>query len=78
MYYVNRAGGIDFERNSNNEVAIIDRYGNKRTIDMPVMPGDTIHVLNNDFIYNHNRYFPVVTTGFAFILTIIQIINLAN
>lgn len=78
MYYVNRAGGIDFERNSNNEVAIIDRYGNKRNIDMPVMPGDTIHVLNNDFIYNHNRYFPVVTTGFAFILTIIQIINLAN
>lgn len=78
MYYVNLAGGIDFERNSSNEVTIVDRYGNNRPTDLPVMPGDTITVLNNDFVYNFNRYFPVVTTGFAFILTIIEIVNLAN
>ena len=78
MYYVNQAGGIDFERNSDNEVTIVDRYGNSRSPDLPVMPGDTVTVLNNDFVYNFNRYFPVVTTGFAFILTIIEIVNLAN
>jgi len=78
MYYVNQAGGIDFERNSDNEVTIVDRYGNNRSPELPVMPGDTVTVLNNDFVYNFNRYFPVVTTGFAFILTIIEIVNLAN
>src|SRR6056297_119566 len=78
MYYVNLAGGINFEQNSGNEVTIVDRNGNNRSHELPVMPGDTITVLNNDFVYNFNRYFPVVTTGFAFILTIIQIVNLAN
>jgi protein involved in polysaccharide export with SLBB domain len=78
MYYVKLAGGVDLERNSGNEVRITDRFGNTRAPDMPIMPGDTIHVLNNDFVYNFNRYFPVVSTGFAFILTVIQIINLAN
>ena len=78
MYYVNQAGGVDYERNSGNEVSIVDRYGNNRSTNLPVMPGDTITVLNNDFVYNFNRYFPVVTTGFAFILTVIEIVNLAN
>jgi len=78
MYYVNLAGGIDFERNSREEVTILDRYGNEKNTNLPVMPGDTITVLNNDFVYNFNRYFPVVTTGFAFIITIIEIVNLAN
>ena len=78
LYYVNLAGGIDIERNSRNEVMIVDRYGNNRDPDLPIMPGDTINVLNNDFVYNYNRFFPVVTTGFAFIITIIEIINLAN
>ena len=78
MYYVNQAGGVDFERNSGDEVTIVDRYGNNRDPQLPVMPGDTITMLNNDFVYNFNRYFPVVTTGFAFILTIIQIVDLAN
>jgi len=78
MYYVNMAGGIDFERNSRNEVTIVDRYGNQHDPSHPIRPGDTITVLNNNFVYNFNRHFPVVTTGFAFILTVISIINLAN
>lgn len=78
MYYVNLAGGIDFERNSGNEVTVVDRYGNQQDADYPISPGDTITVLNNNFIYNFNRHFPVVTTGLAFILTIISIVNLAN
>ncbi|WP_319417191.1 SLBB domain-containing protein [Marispirochaeta aestuarii] len=78
MYYVNLAGGIDFERNSGNEVTVVDRYGKQQDPSYPIRPGDTITVLNNNFVYNFNRYFPVVTTGFAFILTIIQIVNLAN
>jgi protein involved in polysaccharide export with SLBB domain len=78
MYYVNLAGGIDLERNAKNEVHITDRYGRTRTADLPIMPGDTINVLNNDFVHNFNRYFPIVSTGFAFVLTVIQVINLAN
>jgi len=77
-YYVNLAGGIDFERNANNKVTIVDKNGNRRDPDMPVLPGDTITVLYNDFIYNFNRFFPVVAAGVAFILTIMEIVNVAN
>ncbi len=78
MYYANLAGGIDFERNAGNEVLITDRFGNEKDPTYPIAAGDTITVLNNNFVYNFNRYFPVVSTGFAFIATIISIITLSN
>jgi protein involved in polysaccharide export with SLBB domain len=78
MYYANLAGGIDFERNAGNEVLVTDRFGNEKDPGYPIAAGDTITVLNNSFVYNFNRYFPVVSTGFAFIATIISIITLSN
>ncbi len=75
-YYVDMAGGIDTERNSDNNVTITDPDGNARKMDEITQPGDRIFVHLNDFIYSFNRYFPVITTGIAFIITIITIIDL--
>ncbi len=78
LYYVNLAGGFDPELNTNKEVSITDHYGNPRDPSEPLMPGDTIEVHTNDFVYNFNRNFPVVTAGFAFIIMLIEIITLSN
>ena len=75
-YYLSLAGGIDPERNTNNQVTITDSEGNKRSPDAIVQPGDRIFVNSNSFVYNFNRYFPIITTGIAFITTIIAIVNL--
>lgn len=77
-YYVNQAGGFNSELNTEEAVVIIDRHGNERDPYLPLMPGDTINVPTNDFVYNFNRHFPVVAGGLAFILTLIQIVNIAN
>jgi len=78
LYYVNRAGGFDSELNTKHEVTIEDRFGTPRDSSQPLMPGDTITVHTNDFVYNFNRNFPLVTAGFAFIITLIEIVTLAN
>ncbi len=75
-YYLDMAGGIDTERNVDNQVKITDDAGNVRNKDEILEPGDRIYAELNDFTYNFNRYFPVITTGIAFITTIITIINL--
>jgi len=76
IYYVDLAGGIDPERNTDNRVSITGSQGNVRGLDGAIAPGDRIFVHTNDFVYNFNRHFPILTTGVAFIITIITIINL--
>ena len=75
-YYVRLAGGIDPEMNSDNKVSISDVQGNPLEADTTIKPGDRIFVDTNDFAYNFNRYFPIITAGIAFITTIISIVDL--
>ncbi len=75
-YYVDMAGGIDPERNSNGIVNITDSKGNPRETDEIIQPGNRIFVQLNNFVYNFNRYFPIIVTGTAFVITIITIIDL--
>ncbi|MFW5711673.1 MAG: SLBB domain-containing protein [Spirochaetota bacterium] len=77
-YYVNQAGGFNSELNTQEAVVITDRYGNERDPYLPLMPGDTINVPTNDFVYNFNRHFPMVAGGLAFIITLIEIVTLSN
>ena len=77
-YFVDVAGGIDTERNSLGRVQVVDEEGNVRDLDETIQPRDRIYLASNNFVYNFNRYFPVVTTGIAFITTIITIIDLLN
>ena len=75
-YYVDLAGGIDPEMNTDNRVSITDSQGKIRGLDEIIKPGDRIFVHTNNFVYNFNRSFPIITTGIAFITTIIIIIDL--
>jgi protein involved in polysaccharide export with SLBB domain len=75
-YYVRLAGGIDPELNSDDKVSISDSAGNSLEAGTTIQPGDRIFVETNDFAYNFNRYFPIITTGIAFITTIITIVDL--
>ena len=75
-YYVRLAGGIDPEKNNDNKVSISDPDGNTVTSDTEIRPGDSIFVETNDFTYNFNRYFPIISTGVTFIITIISIVDL--
>jgi len=75
-YYVRLAGGIDPEMNTDNEVNISDSDGNHLESNAVIKPGDRIFVETNDFAYNFNRYFPIITAGITFIATIISIVDL--
>jgi len=75
-YYVHLAGGIDPERNTDKKVSITDADGNPLDRDVVITPGHNIFVETNDFAYNFNRYFPIITAGVAFISTVVSVINL--
>ncbi len=76
-YYLLQAGGIDREL-SDGSYTILSAEGDRRPPDSIIQPGDTIEVARNSFVYNFNRYFPVITTGLGFITTIIAIVNALN
>jgi len=77
-YYVNVAGGFDMDRNSNEKVIITDENGNRKDISAPILPGDNINVLSNNFLYNFNQYFPAIATGLGLIITFITLTNSLN
>ncbi len=77
-YYVNLAGGFDPIRNKNRVAVLMDRDGNRKNIKDPILPGDTVNVLSNDFLYNFNQYFPAITTGLTFIITLITLSQYLN
>ncbi len=74
-YYISLAGGVDRERNTDQEYIVYTADGEKREEDASIEAGDTIHVVSNDFVYNFNRYFPIITAGLTFITTLITIIS---
>lgn len=76
-YYLLQAGGIDREL-SDGSYTILSAEGDRRPPDSIIQPGDTVEVARNSFVYNFNRYFPVITTGLGFITTIIAIVNALN
>lgn len=77
-YYIRQAGGVDGELSSDGSYVITDALGNERAADSAVGSGDTIEVLRNGFVYNFNRYFPVITAGLTFITTIITLVTTLN
>ena len=52
--------------------------GAERPADATIASGDAIEVARNGFVYNFNRYFPIITGGLTFITTIITIVTTLN
>ncbi|MBT3272036.1 MAG: hypothetical protein HN368_02690, partial [Spirochaetales bacterium] len=78
QYYIGLAGGFDQERNRNGDVTISDAEGASKWDDDIIVPGDRIYARNNSFLYSFNTFFPVITSGVAFITTIINLIDLLS
>ena len=66
-YYVSLAGGIDPERNGSGQVMVTDPQGKARKAGEPPRAGDFVYVPSNSFLYNFNRYAPVI----GFIATLV-------
>lgn len=77
-YYIQRAGGVDTEVSADGSYTVRTASGEQRGRDAVIASGDTIEVARNGFIYNFNRYFPVITAGLTFITTIITIVTALN
>lgn len=77
-YYIHQAGGIDEEISADGSFTVESADGRARPSDAVIAAGDTITVERNGFVYNFNRYFPVITAGLTFITTIITIVNALN
>lgn len=74
-YYIYQAGGANPENNSRGAFVVRTESGQRRSGDETIASGDTITVRRNDFIYNFNRFFPVISGGLAVITASLTILN---
>jgi len=74
--HIRLAGGFDRELNSSERYRVYDAAGNLKPDDAPIDAGDHIEVARNSFVYNFNRYFPIIATGVGFIATIVATLTL--
>jgi len=75
-YYINLAGGIDPERNSSRKIRHYDSSGNRREESAQVMAGDRLYVPNTSFVYNFNRYAPIIVTIVGILLSSMEIYDI--
>lgn len=75
-YYINLAGGFDPERNKGQRVIVKDSQGKRiKPVASIIKPGDKILARTNDFAYNFNRYFSVITSGVSLFAAVITIVD---
>jgi protein involved in polysaccharide export with SLBB domain len=77
-YYIQQAGGVDTEVSADGAYTVRTSQGAERPADATIASGDAIEVARNGFVYNFNRYFPIITGGLTFITTIITIVTTLN
>ncbi len=74
-HYLNLAGGINPELNSGNKVSIMDSLGKRVMRSQAIQPGDSIYVRTNDFLYNFNRYFPLISSTLALFTATLTLVD---
>ncbi len=74
-YYISLAGGADPERNPAGTYVIYDSSGKTKRSSDPLAAGDRIYLPNNGFLYNFERYFPLVTSILTTVLTFLTLYN---
>lgn len=77
-YYLDQAGGLNLEKCNGKRIKVLDRHENPKKMDLFIQPEDRIFVPSNSVLYNFNRYFPVIVTVSAVILTIFQVNDIVN
>lgn len=74
-YYVGLAGGFNTDKNDGNSVTIKDVYGktvNKKDV---ILPETTITAKVNSFMYNFNKYSPIITVSASIITAVLAILT---
>lgn len=74
-YYVALAGGFVMLENMGKAVEIVDGDGKRLKRKEIIQPDTVIRAKTNDFMYNFNKYAPIVTTTAAVITAVIAILN---
>ena len=74
-YYVALAGGFVMSENMGKAVEIVDGDGKRLKRKEIIQPDTVIRAKTNDFMYNFNKYAPIVTTTAAVITAVIAILN---
>ncbi len=74
LSYINRAGGIDPERNANGTYWITDRDGRRQNPAAPLKSGDRIHIPIDSFSYNFLRYMPVISNLVTLFIVLVPFI----
>lgn len=77
-YYIGLAGGIDTEMNRNGAASVKDATGKDKALDSGIEPGDTVYVHRNSFLYNFNRYFPLVTSALTLVTAAFSIYSFVD
>ena len=77
-YYVDLAGGFIEERNSFEQVKIVDSNGKKLSKNDIITPETTITANTNEFMYYVNKYSPLVSSVAATIALVTTIISLSK
>lgn len=74
-YYVALAGGFVMSENMGKAVEIVDGDGKRLKRKEIIQPDTVIRAKTNDFMYNFNKYAPIITTTAAVITAVITILN---
>ncbi len=81
-YYVSLAGGVNQELNDGGYYRLYDMKGVEKKREDAVAPGDNIYVPSNGFIYNVNKFVPLLgsilstaASGITLALTVIPMIQ---
>ena len=77
-YYVALAGGFVMSENMGKAVEIVDGDGKRLKRKEIIQPDTVIRAKTNDFMYNFNKYAPIITTTAAVITAVITILNLTQ
>ncbi|MBN2534137.1 MAG: SLBB domain-containing protein [Spirochaetales bacterium] len=73
-YYINLAGGINYDRNDGS-IIITDKENDKKGKKEHIEPGDIIFIPSSGFSYNFNKYMSIIATTLSIVVSSILIWN---
>lgn len=75
FYYINLAGGINYDRNDGHRIVVRNSEHKKKKKDELINPGDSIFIPSSGFSYNFNRYTAIIGTSLSIIVSTILLWN---
>jgi hypothetical protein len=77
-YYVNLAGGLDYNRNTRESLSVFDKDDRMKPKESFLDPEDRIFVESNDFVYNFNRWLSLLGSVASVVTAVIGIMVISG